>query len=112
MQVRSDQPIEYLDQMTWDRVEFHPFAIGGSEGIVSLYEATENWGHTILEYRSPIEVNRWKAAILAKGWLLAKTDQHTSWRCMNEHWPPAPPIRATTVPPSGRNNPQWRAFER
>ena len=71
-------------------MEFHPFANGGSEGIVSLYEATENWGHTILEYRSPIEVIRWKVRDFGEGLGACQDGPHTSWRCMNEHWPPAP----------------------
>jgi hypothetical protein len=112
MQVRSDQPIEYLDQMTWDRVEFHPFAIGGSEGIVSLYEATENWGHTILEYRSPIEVNRWKVRHFGER-LAACQDGPTHFLALHERaLAPSTSYTGNNGAAFGTHNPQWRAFER
>jgi len=34
-------------------VEFHKVAVGGSDGHIRLHEATENWGHTIIDGGGP-----------------------------------------------------------
>jgi len=38
------------------QVSCYPFAIGGETGEVTLYEATENWGHTIMKSGGPANV--------------------------------------------------------
>ena len=39
-----------------DLVEFHQVAVGGGKGVVPFYEATENWGHTIIERGGPYNI--------------------------------------------------------